>query len=93
MKLQTRENFHAPRRLNTRQNVARERFLSVTSASRPQPDEFYPKPPPTEPVPTMPIPPETPLPSTPPGAPSSLPEQPPEPDKPVIHPMLPPEVP
>ena len=74
--------------------LQRESFLSVFSASsRPQPDEFYPKPPSTEPVPTMPIPPETPLPSVPPSAPSSMPEQPPESEKPVIHPMPPPEVP
>jgi hypothetical protein len=73
--------------------LQRESFLSVNASSRPQPDEFYPKPPPTEPLPTMPIPPETPLPSAPSGAPSSLPEQPPESEKPVIHPMPPPEVP
>ncbi|WP_201834579.1 hypothetical protein [Microvirga zambiensis] len=66
--------------------------MSVRDASRPQPDEFYPKPPPTEPLPTMPMPPETPLPPVPPSAPSCLPEQ-PDAEKPVIHPMLPPEVP
>ena len=76
------------------QSRSRESVLSLHRASsRPQPDEFYPKPPPTEPLPVMPIPPETPAPSAPPSVPSSLPEQPPEPDRPVIRPMPQPEVP
>jgi hypothetical protein len=68
-------------------------FLTSIASNRPQPDEFYPKPPPTEPVPTMPTPPETPVPSAPPSVPSPLPEQPPEPDKPVVHRTPQPEVP
>jgi hypothetical protein len=66
--------------------------LTRIHGNRPQPDEFYPKPPPTEPVPAMPVPSETPLPSAP-EVPSSLPEQPPEAERPSIHPARPPEVP
>ncbi|WP_414472438.1 hypothetical protein [Microvirga sp. M2] len=67
--------------------------MTAIASNRPQPDEFYPKPPPTEPVPGMPTPSETPVPPDAPRVPSSIPEQPPEPDKPVIHPTPPPEVP
>jgi hypothetical protein len=40
----------------------------------------------------MPVPSDTPLPSAP-EVPSSLPEQPPEAERPSIHPARPPEVP
>ncbi len=68
-------------------------FLTRIASSRPQPDEFYPKPPPTEPVPAAPTPPETPLPTDPAGVPSPMPEQVSEPERRVIHPTPPPEVP
>lgn len=67
--------------------------MSRLFASRPQPDEFYPTPPSTEPIPVTPSPPETPNSIEPAGVPTSIPEQPLEPEKPVIHPMTPPEVP
>ncbi|MGO4387570.1 hypothetical protein AB4Y85_08540 [Microvirga sp. 2YAF29] len=67
--------------------------MSLIASSRPQPDEFYPTPPPTDPVPVMPTPTETPPAPLSPSAPSSLPEQSPEPERPVIYPTPQPEVP
>jgi hypothetical protein len=89
------ENFREPKRLIRTGCFEKESLLIRHFAgNRPhQPDEFYPKPPPTEPVPEVPIPPETPVPVGPPAGPSPLPEQPLEPEKPVIHPTPPPEVP
>ncbi len=87
-------NFRPAGPLIRRQRGAREGFLvQQIASSRPQPDEFYPKPPPTEPLPVTPKPPEAPQPTVPSSIPSSLPEQPLEPEKPVIHPMPQPEVP
>ncbi|MFC4171053.1 hypothetical protein ACFOYU_03115 [Microvirga sp. GCM10011540] len=62
-------------------------------SGRPLPDEFYPKPPPTEPAPVLPSPPDAPQPQEPPAIPSPLPEQAPDPKRPVVHPTPPPEVP
>jgi hypothetical protein len=85
----------SPRRtVDHRRGVTTEsRLIQSIAASRPQPDEFYPKPPPTEPLPVAPTPVETPLPAVSPSVPTSMPEQPSDSEKPVTHPMPPPEVP
>lgn len=62
-------------------------------SGRPLPDEFYPKPPPTEPVPALPVPTDAPHPLETPNIPSPMPEEAPEPKQPVIHPTPQPEVP
>lgn len=76
-----------------RQSPALNERLYLSGGGRSLPDEFYPKPPSTEPHATPPVPSETPPEVEPCGLPSSIPEQVPEPKQPVIHPTQQPEVP
>lgn len=81
------------RRFRCRKDMKGRFIVTSHTGSRPQPDEFYPKPPATEPNPSVPTPPETPEQADPLSAPSVIPEQVSEPEKRPLHPMPPPEVP